>query len=484
MPIANTKMPAQAGSSTLWQQFIPLVAIFFFWGFVAASNDILVPVFKKAFHLSQTESQLVSLVFYVAYTVGSLAYMLVSRWLKADLLNHFGYKNGLVCGLLISALGTLFFYPAANLGSFPLMLSGLFVVGLGFSLQQTCANPLAIMLGDAAHSASRLTLAGGVNNLGTTIGPLIVSTAVFGFARHSNTELNIEAVKIPYLLLGLAFVVAAAILKYSAIPDRPQPQAAGAAQGIEGQRSSALAYPQLWMGMLAIFVYVGVEVGTASNLPEYMSSRQGYATRDIAPFISLYWGSLMIGRWSGAVDALDLSGSARKWLKLLAPYAAFAVFLLVNALAEHELQVFYPYAACILVLLALDLLSRAEPARMMLLYSLAGILALQLAMNSDGIISIYAFTSVGMFCSTLWPCIMALALRGLGQHTSQGCNLLIMMIMGGGMLSWLQGFLADHIGITRSYWVGVACFSYLAFYAWRVPGILQNQGYTPLSQPE
>lgn len=476
MTIANENLPEQPSQSTLWHQFIPLVAVFFFWGFVAASNDILVPVFKKAFHLTQTQSQLVSLVFYVAYTVGSLLYMLVSRWLKADLLNHFGYKKGLVCGLLISALGTLFFYPAANLASFPLVLSGLFVVGLGFSLQQTCANPLAIMLGDAAHGASRLTLAGGVNNLGTTIGPLIVSIAVFGPGHQSNTDLNIEAVKIPYLILGLAFVAAAAILNYSAIPDRLQTPAAGVSDADAGARSSALRYPQLWMGMLAIFVYVGVEVATASNLPEYMSSRHGYATRDIAPFISLYWASLMIGRWSGAVDAFDLSGGTRQWLKLLAPYTAFAVFLSVNALAEHDLQVFYPYALGILGLLALDLLSRADPARMMLLYSLAGILALLIGMNSDGIISIYAFTSVGMFCSTLWPCIMALALRGLGQHTSQGSNLLIMMIMGGGIISWLQGFLSDHVGITHSYWVGVFCFSYLAFYAWRVPPILQRQG--------
>ncbi len=134
-------------TKTNWAQFIPLVTVFFFWGFVAASNDILIPVFKKAFDLEQWQSQLVSVAFYVAYTVGSLIYILISYLTKGDIINRIGYKNSLALGLVISALGTLLFYPAANTGSFALMLSGLFIVALGFSLQQTVANPLAIALG-------------------------------------------------------------------------------------------------------------------------------------------------------------------------------------------------------------------------------------------------------------------------------------------------------------------------------------------------
>ena len=155
-------------NSTNWAQFIPLVTVFFFWGFVAASNDILIPVFKKAFDLTQGQSQLVSLAFYIAYTVGSIIYMGISFLIGQDLVNKIGYKNGLALGLFISALGTLLFIPAANTGSFPLMLSGLFIVALGFSLQQTVANPLAIALGPINTGSQRLTLAGGINNLGTT----------------------------------------------------------------------------------------------------------------------------------------------------------------------------------------------------------------------------------------------------------------------------------------------------------------------------
>ncbi len=448
---------------TKWGQFIPLVTVFFFWGFVAASNDILIPVFKKAFDLTQGQSQLVSVAFYVAYTVGSLLYMGISYLTKGDIINRIGYKNALALGLFISALGTLLFYPAANSGSFPLMLSGLFIVGLGFSLQQTVANPLAISLGPISTGSQRLTMAGGINNFGTTIGPLIVSFAIFGSAASANTDVSIESVKIPYLILGAAFILVAIFLKFSSIPDKVE-----AVIEIEDEarpsKKSALQYPQLILGMIAIFVYVGVEVSTASNLPAYMETDLGFATKDIAPYISLYWASLMIGRWTGAVEAFSVTASLQKKLKFIAPYLAFGVFLAVNAIAQHDLTPFYIYALVIIVLIAADIASKGNPARMLLIFSFLGITALLTGMSTTGMVSVYAFTSVGLFCRTLWPCIFTLAISGLGKNTNQGSNFLIMMIMGGGIVSWVQGFVSESIGIQNSYIVGIICiFFYLCF---------------------
>ena len=460
---------------TNWAQFIPLVTVFFFWGFVAASNDILIPVFKKTFDLTQLQSQLVSLAFYIAYTVGSLLYLLISYITKGDLINRIGYKNSLALGLFISAIGTLLFYPAANTGSFPLMLSGLFIVALGFSLQQTVANPLAIALGPIATGSQRLTLAGGINNLGTTIGPLIVSFAIFGSSASSDTNMSIESVKIPYLILGAAFLLVAVFLKFSSLPDKPQAIVESDSEAAS-TKSSALKYPQLVLGMIAIFVYVGVEVSTASNLPAYMEKNLGFLTKDIAPYISLYWASLMIGRWTGAVEAFTDKMSVQQILRFIAPYLAFGVFLLVNAIAKHDLTPFYVYALIILVLIAADMASKGNPARMLLIFSALGIVALLVGMTTDGMISVYAFTSVGLFCSTLWPCIFTLAVSGLGKHTSQGSSFLIMMIMGGGFVSLLQGYVADETTIQTSYIVGVLCFAYLVFYAWKVSAILKNQG--------
>ncbi|MFL9845149.1 MFS transporter [Flavobacterium rhizosphaerae] len=465
-------------SQTKWAQFIPLVSVFFFWGFVAASNDILIPVFKTKFDLNQLQSQMVAFAFYVAYTVGSLIYIGISAARKKDIVEDLGYKNSLAVGLFISAIGCMFFYPAAELESFPLMLSGLFVVGLGFSLQQTVANPLAIALGPIKTGAQRLTLAGGINNLGTTIGPLLVSFAIFGVvaADAAPVDIDINTVKLPYLILGVAFVVVAVLLKFSSLPNHPDIIEEDVATDVVAPKKSALQYPQLIMGMFAIFLYVGVEVATASNLPAYLEENLGFATREVAPYVSLYWASLMMGRWGGAAEAFTDNRSIQTVLKIVAPYLAFAVFLGVNVVMGHDLEPFYKYAAIIIVLIIADFASKGNPANMLGIFALLGIAALIIGMLTEGSISIYAFTSVGLFCSTLWPCIFTLAVSGLGKHTSQGSNLLVMMIMGGGLVPLAQGWVSGFVGIHHSYIVGVVCFAYLAFYAFRVQGILKSQG--------
>ena len=308
-----------------------------------------------------------------------------------------------------------------------------------------------------------------------------MSFAIFGSSAGANTEMSIESVKIPYLVLGLAFLLVAILLKFSSLPDKPE-AVVEVKNEVNASRSSALKYPQLIMGMIAIFVYVGVEVSTASNLPAYMENiinlktNLKFTVQDIAPYISLYWASLMIGRWTGAVGAFTDDMNLQKVFKFLAPYLAFGVFLLVNAIAKHDLTPFYVYGLIILVLIAADILSKGNPARMLLIFSFIGITALLIGMFSEGMVSVYAFISVGLFCSTLWPCIFTLAVSGLGNKTAQGSNFLIMMIMGGGIISLLQGFVAQHSTNQMGYIVGVACFVYLAFYAWKVSSILKAQG--------
>jgi FHS family L-fucose permease-like MFS transporter len=475
---------------TKWSQFGTLISVFFFWGFVAASNDILIPVFKEKLHLEQWQSQMISFAFYVAYTVGSIIYFLISKASGGDILNRIGYRNGISLGLIISAIGTLLFYPAAQTASFPLMISGLFIVGLGFSLQQTAANPLAIIMGDPKSGSQRLSMAGGINNLGTTVGPLLVSFAIFGTVAAGSTGIaSIESIKTPYLILGLAFLIVAIIFRFSSVPSKIDLDAIAVeeAEGEKGkvlQKSSPLNYPQLVMGMIGIFVYVGVEVSTASNLPEFMKQHvltadgRPFPTENIAPFVSLFWASLMIGRWTSSVGVFGVSEGTRKILNFIMPYLAFGVFLFVNKIAQHDITPFYIYALVIVAMIVGTLLSKGNPARQLLIFSLMGITALIIGMLSSGMTSVYAFISVGLFCSTLWPCIFTLAIAGLGKHTNEGASFLIMMIMGGGIVSLLQGILAGNnlLGIQWSYLVGVACFAYLAFYAIKVKSILKSQG--------
>lgn len=274
----------------------------------------------------------------------------------------------------------------------------------------------------------------------------------------------------------------AAFLKFSSVPnkidlDNVATEEAGDTSKVL-HKKYAFQYPQLWMGMIGIFVYVGVEVATASNLPEYLKQKMAISTDKVAPYISLYWASLMIGRWTASIGAFDMAKSTKDILKFFMPYIAFAVFIIVNMIAQHDVSSFYMYAFVIVAMIIGDILSKGSPAKMLLIFSLMGITALVIGMLTTGTISIYAFVSVGLFCSTLWPCIFTLAVAGLGKHTNEGSSFLIMMIMGGGFISYLQGYVASEnlLGIQYSYVVGVACFAYLAFYAVKAKSILKAQG--------
>jgi MFS transporter, FHS family, L-fucose permease len=344
-------------------------------------------------------------------------------------------------------------------------------------LLQIAANTLAINIGNPKKGAQRLSLAGGINNIGTTIGPVLVSIAIFGSLQEGAKLESLSSVKTPYLVLGAAFLVVAALFKFSSLPNK--------IQHLEDEKEvsslkikSVFDYPQLWLGMIAIFLYVGVEVSTASNLPEFMRQHLQISTDKMAPYISLFWASLMIGRWTGAVGSFDLKKGTKKALNFILPYAAFGVFLLVNFLANHDLTPFYLYFFVIIAIIIADIISKGNPARQLMIFSGLGILALMIGILADGMVSVYAFISVGLFCSTLWPCIFTLAIAGLGRRTNDGSSFLVMMIMGGGLVSWLQGYLAkdELLGIQVSYVVGIACFAYLAFYGWRVKHILKRHG--------
>jgi FHS family L-fucose permease-like MFS transporter len=456
-------------------RMIPLViSVFFFWGFVAAGNDILVAVFKSHLQLEQWQSQMILFVFYVAYTVGALMYLLATYWFKKDLISILGYGKSLSLGLLISALGTLMFIPAANHASFPLLLGGLFIVGLGFSLQQTSANPLTISLGNPETGAQRLSMAGGVNNIGTTIGPLVISFAVFGsYMNDFKSGLDISAVKIPYVILGLLFVLFAIIFW---LKNKQLPQHSGNkdhALYSDPNPGRIFSKPQVFLGMMAIFLYVGVEASTAGNLAEYLTRVHGIAEQQLAPYISLFWASLMIGRWTAASGAFGFSTRFTHWMRWVFPFSAFGLFLLVNHVAGHAIDLFKGYAAAIVLLILADIISGGKPSRQIKIYSILGITALILGMVAKGPFALFSMISVGLFCSTLWPCIFTLSIRGMGKDTSKVSNALIMMIMGGGMVSILQGGLASEhlLGIRYSFLLGVLCFSYLLFYAVRMKKI-------------
>lgn len=508
-----------------------LVLVFFFWGFIAASNSILIPFCKTHFSLTQLESQLIGSAFYGAYFIGSLILFVLSNAMGYDIVNHIGYKKGIIYGLGISVIGALLIIPSANANSFYAILGSLFVVALGFSLQQTCAQPFAIALGDPATGSHRLNLGGGVNSLGTTLGPIIVSFFLFGSVGESNVEVTVKNINNLYLIVAGVFAAVALFFQFSNLPDgkNDEPfEKAGKASGAlgvmtllilaiilvgqftnasklllllammvvviailfysnaqaekNGEGWGAMKYPQLIYGMLGIFVYVGVEVTIDNNFgallkqPGYFNET-GLDESQISQYISLYWGSLMIGRWTGAISVFNLSPSAKRIATIIVPFIAFAVVLFANSLHGSDITNLLPYAACIAITIAAFFYGQEKPVKTLLTLSILATVAMLIGSFTTGIVSVYAFISGGLCCSIMWPCIFSLGVGGLGKYTSEGSALLIMMILGGAVIPPLHGAFGDGaLGLHKSYLVAAACFVVLALLALKLKSVLKAQG--------
>jgi len=248
-----------------------------------------------------------------------------------------------------------------------------------------------------------------------------------------------------------------------------------------------MKYPQLVLGMLAIFVYVGVEVSVGSNLGELLRHKDfgGFQASEATPYIAMYWGSLMIGRWAFAVSAFSLKKSTTVILQVIVPLVAFAIILAVNTAFGYDMKPLYYYVVCVIVQIAAFYLTQNKPAQTLLIFGLLGVTAMIVGTQTTGMLAVYAFLSGGLCCSIMWPSIFSLSIAGLGKYTSQGSAFLIMMILGGGIIPPIQGKLADFLqanstidgsGIHQSYWVAAICFAYLAFFAFIVKRILGKQG--------
>ena len=384
-----------------------LVTVFFFWGFIAAGNGVFIPFCKHYFHLDQFQSQLIDFAFYGAYYLGALGLFIYTTLNGKDLVAKWGYKRSIVYGLTFSALGAIAMIIAVNGNTFGGMLIGFFIVALGFSLQQTAANPFAISLGDPATGSNRINLGGSINSFGTFIGPIVVALALFGVTKASDDQVNnlsLDKVTILYSFVCALFIGAAALFLFSkkvpAGTSEEKTEKAGKAlmallfmtimlviafipvfmsykqvpvddiakKVIEVTRMrwllfglaivlgtiffsyasakknndgwGAMKYPQLVLGMLAIFVYVGVEVAIGSNLSELLKQPQfgGFEASQAAPYVSMYWGSLMIGRWAGAINVFRPEKTMKNILLFIIPLIAFGVVIGINTIAQSDMS--------------------------------------------------------------------------------------------------------------------------------------------------
>ncbi len=576
---------SKTNQPTNYPALYTLVLVFFFWGFIAAGNSIFIPFCKNYFSLDQFQSQLIDFAFYTAYFLGALLLFIFSTIKGIDIIGKWGYKKSIVYGLLLSAVGAAIMIIAVKSNVYYGMLIGLFVVALGFSIQQTAANPFAVLLGDPKTGASRQNLAGGINSFGTSIGPIIVGLALFGTTATVDDDqikhLALDKVILLYTAVGALFLIAAGIFYFSKkLPDgistEPMEKAGKArktlvamtilvilffipvfnsynseeakevetkthhlnvlensleketnAATIDAYKTQivktkteleaikhplekkrmmylgaalltvivslvfanssakknaegwgAMKYPQLVLGMIAILAYVGVEVAIGSNLGELLSMPEfgGHQSSDLAPYISMYWGSLMIGRWTGAISVFSLSKQQQTIATIIVPFIAFSVIIGINTIAQKDMSHLYFYAICVAIQVVLFLISRNKPAATLIIFGLFGTAAMITGLLTTGNVAIYAFLSGGLACSIMWPSIFTLAITGLGKYTAQGSAFLVMMILGGGIIPPLQGKLSDIIGIHSSYIIPVLCFVYITVFAYLAKKSLFSQG--------
>lgn len=429
--------------------------LFFMWGFITCLNDILIPKLKEVFVLMHWQAMLIQTAFFGAYFIISFIYFIISIT-KGDFISRIGYKNGIITGLAISAFGCLLFYPAADFQSYALFLAALFVLASGITILQIAANPYVAVLGSPEGASSRLNLTQAFNSLGTTIAPLVGGYLIFEAA--SAADGSAGSVKVPYLALSALLLLIALMLKLVYLP---KVNAGGDAKIQSG--SGALKHRHLVLGAVCIFAYVGGEVTVGSALIGFIGlpNVAGFDEAVASQYLAFFWGGAMVGRFFGAVA---LGQFKRQYYKYL-------IIGLITIVAFTTVYSIYGLQSAVITLLMIGLnilvlfLGRFIPNRTLGLFAVSVVGLLFITLLGQGHLAMWSAIAIGLFNSIMFPTIFALAIKGLGQLTSQGSSLLVMAIVGGAIVPPLQGFVADMTAnLQFSFIVPLLCYVFIAYY--------------------
>ncbi|HEU4487064.1 MAG TPA: sugar MFS transporter [Povalibacter sp.] len=409
MELKAQATPAHAaanGENNYMPALVVLTSLFFMWGLITSLNDILIPHLKAIFTLSYFQASLVQFCFFGAYAISSLP--------SGYLVEHIGYKRGIIIGLCVAAIGCIGFYPAAALQSYPLFLFAFFVLASGITLLQVAANPYVAILGKPETAASRLTLTQAFNSAGTAIGPyvgsiLILSGAAVGADQVIDKVKEIQTVQGPYLALAAVLFLIAIIIGMFRLPVIQGTTATTAEKQSSGR--SLWQYSHLVLGAVGIFAYVGGEVTIGTWLVNLLENIAGMDAQTAGKHVALYWFGAMVGRFIGAFV-----------LRIVRPNRVLAF-----------------NAAAVIVLLVV-------------------------AMAVGGKAAMWPLLAIGLFNSIMFPTIFTLAIDKLGKDTGEGSGMLCVAIVGGALIPPLQAAFADHIGILHSFFVPAICYAYIVYY--------------------
>ncbi len=422
----QTFAQATSGKQNTLFAFCLITSLFFLWGFAHNLDPILIPHLKKSFTLSTVQATLVDSSVFAAYFVMALP--------AGFIMKKYGYKAGIIAGLLVFACGSFLFVPAADMQSYTFFLIALFIIACGLTILETAANPYAAALGDPEKGAQRLNLAQSFNGLAAALAPAIGARIIFTKG-YSETELSgmpesartlalaaeASTVKFPYTVLGVVLVVVALLFAITKLPPLTSSNDTAKSKSV----FHALKHRHLSWAVAAQFFYVGAQVCVFSLFILYTTKSAGLSEIKAADFLGICTTAFLIGRFVGTL-----------------------------------------------------LMQKIKPQTLLMVYALINVVLCIAAMFVSGMPSVYILIGIGFFMSVMFPTIFALGIKDLGGDTEYGSSLIIMSIVGGAILPSIFGMISDFTGnIQLGYAVPVVCFVVVALFGakgYRVVGKKEN----------
>lgn len=381
---------------------VAMAMLYFMMGFITVLNDTLVPFFKMGFTLTFAQSSLVQFYFFLTYGIMSIP--------AGRIVEKIGFKHGMVLGFLIAAIGAVLFFPAAILNQYYLFLGALFIIAIGIVLLQVAANPYITVLGPARTASSRLTLIQGIGSIGTTSAP--VFGAYFILSNFGKSNASSDAVKYPYLFIALTLLIIAFVIYSLRLPAIKFDTKSDSSEG-SSEKKSIFNFRNLKFGVPAIFFYVGAEVTVGTFLTSYIVERIGISESAANVYISIYYGGMLAGRFVGA------------WI-----------------------------------------LNYIQPSRVLSFCAILAIVCILASISSSGSFSVYTMLGVGLCNSIMFAIIFSLSVSGLGSYTTKASGILSTAIVGGAIISYLQGILIDKYSWEIAFTVPLVCYAYILFFGW------------------
>lgn len=420
MAIASLSTPKTVSSSTGKKMLIPFIlvtSLFFFWGFVHNLDPILIPHLRKAFRLSNLQSSLVDSAVFIAYFVMALPAGFIMR--------RYGYKSGILMGLILFAIGSFLFIPAANTREYIFFLGALFVIACGLTFLETAANPYATVLGPESSSTQRLNLAQSFNGLAAMVAPLVGGSLILSGTDYTDAQLaqmtdvarnaylqgEADSVKTPYLILGVVILLVAVLIWITKMPDSKEEGNDGS-----GNPFHAFKHRHLTWAVIAQFFYVGAQVCVGSFFIVIATKAANIDEKAAATYLGLGYGlAFMLGRFAGTF-----------------------------------------------------IMRYIQPAKLLTIYSLINMVLSMIAIFAEGMITVYALIGIGFFMSIMFPTIFSLGIKDLGKDTKLGSSLIVMSIVGGALLPPVLGYIADLTkNIQYGYTIPLVCFAVVAYFGWK-----------------